>query len=75
VVTEGATATVKVKTALLMPSDEFEQDTVPTAPTAGVMHDQPAGDDNDTKVVPAGSVSDNETEAALLGPALVTVIV
>ena len=73
--TEGATATVKVKTALPRPSDVFEQDTLPPEPTNGAMHSQPPGDDKDTKVVPAGSVSARETEAALLGPALLTVIV
>ncbi|MDQ2975950.1 MAG: hypothetical protein M3R69_11150 [Acidobacteriota bacterium] len=73
--TEDATATVNVKTTLPGACDGFEQDTAPPAPTAGTVHDQPLGDDNDTKVVPAGSVSDNETEAALLGPALFTVIV
>ena len=73
--TLGSTATVSVKTALPTPRLAVEQDTVPTEPTAGVVHDQPPGDANDTKVVPVGKVSESETEAALLGPALLTVIV
>ena len=48
---------------------------VPVVPTAGVVQDQPPGDDNDTNVVKPGSVSDIETVAALLGPLFVTVIV
>src|SRR5215203_2734352 len=71
----GATATVRVNTALPAGSEANEHDTVPPAPTAGVMHDQPPGDDSETNAVPAGSVSERLTVAALLGPALVTVIV
>jgi len=52
-----------------------EQDTVPPAPTAGVVHDQPPGDDSDTNVVFAGSVSESAAVMALLGPALSTVMV
>ena len=74
-VTEAPTCTVSVKTALLTPSEAMEQETLPLAPTAGVVHDQPPGEDRDTKVVPAGRGSDSETDAALLGPALFTVIV
>ena len=48
---------------------------VPAAPTGGVEQDQPAGDESDTKVVFAGSVSSSVAYTALLGPALVTVIV
>jgi len=73
--TLGSIATVSVKTALPTPRLAIEQETVPPAPTAGVVQDQPPGDDNDTKVVPAGNVSESETEVALLGPALFTVIV
>src|SRR5688572_11443072 len=39
----GETATVKVKTALPAGREAIEQETVPPAPTAGVVHDQPAG--------------------------------
>src|SRR5450432_1515309 len=51
------------------------QVTVPAAPTAGLRHDQPPGDANDTNVVPAGSVSVNETANAVDAPAFVAVIV
>src|SRR6266852_2662421 len=69
------TETVSVNTALPTARLGFEQETVPLAPTAGDVHDQPPGAENDTNVVPAGSVSDIETDAALLGPAFVAVIV
>ena len=52
----------------------FVQETVPVAPTAGVVHDQPPVVDSDTKVVPAGSVSVKLALAALLGPLFVSVI-
>ena len=40
----------------------FEQVTVPVPPTAGVVHDQPAGvAASETNVVPAGSVSESVT--------------
>jgi hypothetical protein len=39
------------------------------------VHDQPPGDDSETNVVFAGSVSDVLAVDALLGPALFTVIV
>src|ERR1700687_3097374 len=55
--TEGATATVRVKTALPTANDGLEHEIVPPAPTAGVVHDQPDTLGSDTKVVPAGSVS------------------
>lgn len=73
--TDGSTATTKVNAAGPGANDAFEHDTVPLAPTAGVVQLQPPGDANDTKVVPAGKVSLNEAAAALLGPAFVTVIV
>ena len=73
--TLGDTATVSVKTALPTPRLGFELETVPPAPTAGVVEDHPPGDERDTNVVPAGSVSVSDTVAALLGPALVTVMV
>jgi hypothetical protein len=69
------TITTSVKTELPGASDAAVQEMVPFAPTAGVVHVQPAGDVSDTNVVPAGSVSDIATVAALLGPALLTVMV
>lgn len=72
---DGGMATVKVKTAFPGVMLEFEQVTAPPAPTAGVVHDQPPGLDNDTNVVPAGSVSERFTVEALLGPAFATVMV
>ena len=71
----GSTATVRVKTALPIARLGFEQEIVPPAPTAGVVHDQPPGEDSDTNVIPAGNVSDTDALVALLGPALVAVIV
>jgi hypothetical protein len=74
-VIEGSTATVNVNTALATANDDVEHDTVPPAPTAGVVQDQPPGDDNETNVVPAGNISDMLTLADSLGPAFVVVIV
>ena len=53
----------------------MSQDTVPGSSTAGVTQLHPAGEESETKVVPGGSVSSSDTEAAALGPALVTVMV
>ena len=72
---DDSTVTTSVKTASPTPSDGLEQEMVPVPPTAGVVHDQPAGDASDTNVVFAGSVSDSEADAASLGPALLTVMV
>jgi flagellar hook assembly protein FlgD len=73
--TDGPTATTSVKTALPTPNDAFVHEIAPVAPTAGVVHDQPAGDESDTNVVSAGSVSASAAVLALLGPPLVTVMV
>ena len=51
-VVEGAIATVSVKTALPTARLGFVQVTVPPEPTAGVVHDQPAGGEIATNVVP-----------------------
>ena len=72
---EGLTLTTRVKTALPTASDGLAQEMVPVPPTAGVVHDQPAPAESDTKVVPAGSVSVTVTVDALLGPVFVSVIV
>src|SRR5215203_2385264 len=74
--TEGATATVRLKTATLPTANEpVEQETVPPAPTTGVLHCQSVGDDTETKVVPAGSGSVHVAAGAASGPLFVTVIV
>ena len=74
--TVGATATVRVKTALPTANEGFEQVTVPVSPPAGVLQLQPPGvDSGSTKVVPGGNVSLHEVLAAGSGPLLVTVIV
>jgi hypothetical protein len=66
---------IRVKESLApAPSDGFEQDTVPPAPTAGVVHDQPPGGDKDTKVMLPGSVSVNITLCASAGPLFDTTI-
>jgi hypothetical protein len=72
---DGPSATVSVKVALPTAKDAFEQITVPVAPTAGVVQDQPAAADSETNVVPAGNGSESDAEAAAIGPALVTVSV
>ena len=48
---------------------------VPVAPTAGVVHDHPAGGVTDTNVVFAGVVSVRLAVVAVLGPAFVTTCV
>ncbi len=73
--TEGATATVRVKTALPTANDGLLHETMPGAPTAGVMHDQPATAGRERNVVPIGSVSLHEAVDAASGPLFVTVIV
>ena len=50
-------------------------ETVPVPPAAGVLAVQPAGDVNESKVVPAGISSTRSKPAAAAGPSLVTVIV
>ena len=50
-VVEGAIATVSVKTALPTARLGFVQVMVPPAPTAGVVHDQPPGEESATNVV------------------------
>jgi hypothetical protein len=74
-VAPATTLTTSVKTALPGASVATVQEIAPFDPTAGVVHDQPPGDESDTNVVLAGRGSDNATVAALLGPALLTVIV
>src|SRR3954451_24903484 len=71
---DGATATVRVKTALPTARLGFEQETVPPEPTGGVAHDQPPGEESETNAVPAGRASLRTTLDAGLGPALITVI-
>src|SRR5256885_1259149 len=73
--TLDATFTASVNTALPGARVAMDELTVPPAPTAGVVLDHPPGDNSDTNVVPAGSVSLNDTVAASLGPAFVTVMV
>ena len=72
---DGATFTTSVNAALPVAKLAFVQLTVPPAPTAGVVQLQPPGDESETNVVPAGSVSESDAFAALLGPAFATVIV
>ena len=68
--------TTRVKASpLVIARLAFVQLTVPFAPTIGVVHGQPAGDDSETNVVPAGSGSFNAALAAGSGPELTTVIV
>jgi hypothetical protein len=71
----GLTSTVSVNTAVPGVNEGMDEDTVPPAPTIGLVLFQPPGEVNETKVVPAGKVLEIETEAALLGPELVTEMV
>src|SRR5215212_1396452 len=71
--TEVFNRTVRVKAALPGGREAIEQETVPPAPCAGAVQLQPAGEERNRKVLPAGRVSLQETLAAWLGPALSTV--
>src|SRR5262245_61937880 len=73
--TSGSTRTTTVNTALPTAIDWVEQVTVPVVRTAGTAQAQPTGSDDDTNVVPTGSVSLTVATAAGSGPALVTVMV
>ena len=74
--TPGSTRATRVNTALPMANDACVHETVPLAPTAGVVQLQPAGEVSETKLVSlASSVSTKVTEVASLPPALVAVIV
>jgi hypothetical protein len=77
---DAAAAAVGVTTRVNTPDAPLAtlglvQETVPFAPTAGVVHVQPATGDSETKLTPVGSTSPSETLAAAKGPLLVTVIV
>jgi hypothetical protein len=74
------TATVDATlTTTMMAADAPEatlglvQFTLPVAPTAGVVHDQPAGTEMEAKVVFVGTASVKLALAAVPGPLLVTV--
>ena len=71
----ASTPTTSVNTALPAGSVAIVHVTVPVPPTAGVVHDQPAGDASEVNVVFAGSASVSATVVALLGPLFATVIV
>jgi hypothetical protein len=72
--TVGATLTTSVKMALPTAKEGFVQFTVPTSPGSGSVHPHPLTELNETKVVPAGSVSVHEAFVAVFGPLLVTVM-
>src|SRR5829696_6384211 len=71
----SATSTVRVNSESPGGRLAIEQESVPPRPTVRLLHDQPLGEESETKVVSAGSVSERLTETALLGPSLVTVMV
>src|SRR5687768_11694202 len=73
--TDAPTLTVSVKAAFPMAMLALVHVIVPVPPTAGVTHDQPAGDASETNVVLVGTLSVSETLVASLGPALFTVMV
>src|SRR4051812_18808914 len=65
----GLTWTTKVKVAdPAGPRRAGPHVMVPTAPDAGVVHDQPVGWASDTNAVPAGRVSTSLASAAVDGP-------
>jgi hypothetical protein len=68
--------TTKVK-KLSLPDGRlgFVQLTVPLLPAEGVLHVQPPGEENETKVMPDGKGSLKVTVLALFGPALKTSMV
>jgi len=74
-VTDGLkwTTSVKVVAAAPAPTVAIVHDIAPVIPTAGVVQIQPEGIASDTKVVPAGRVSDTDTVCASLGPMFVPV--
>ena len=72
---DGTTCTTRVNVALLTPSKLAEQEIGPATPTAGTIQLQPPATASETNVVSGGTVSERETDAALTGPALLTVIV
>ena len=72
--TDGSTFTTSVKTALPTPKLALEQETVPLAPTAGVVHDQPPGVET-TRRSCRPAAYPKLALAALLGPLFVIVIV
>ena len=70
------TFTTSVKVALApFASDAFVQVIVPPAPTAGVVHEKPAGAMSDANVTPAGSVCVIFAFVAAFGPLFVIVCV
>src|SRR5215213_4144034 len=73
--TAAPTLTTSVNTALPGARVAFVHEMLPVPPTAGAVHDQPPGDASETNVVIAGTVSLRLTVLALLGPALLTVMV
>jgi hypothetical protein len=75
-VAEGATVTATVKTAVTPEGMlAIEHDTVPVAPTAGVVQLQPPGAVSELKVMTGGKTSLSVTLGAASGPLLVMTIV
>src|SRR5688572_7654928 len=72
---DAMTLTTSVNTALPMVMLGVLHEIAPVPPTEGVVHDQPAGDASETNVVLDGTLSLSDAEVALLGPALLTVMV
>jgi hypothetical protein len=71
----GETLTVSGKTTLLPAArDAVKQLMLPVPPTAGVMHVQPAGGTIEEKVVPEGTVSASDGDAAFTCPTLASVM-
>jgi hypothetical protein len=68
-------AATRVK-ASIAPATKFgcEQETLPAAPTAGVVHVHPAAAVKEKNVVPAGKVSESITPLAGVMPTLLAVI-
>jgi hypothetical protein len=71
----ATTFATTMKVAAPMGNDAIVHVTVPFVPTVGPEQFQPAVPETETNVVPAGSGSLSCTEAAVLGPEFVTLIV
>ena len=72
---ESILATIVKKSSPPAGKSGFVQFTVPLLPTPGSVHDQLAGVERETKVMPAGNGSFKVALSAVSGPTLVTSMV
>lgn len=71
---DAPTRTPSVKLLVPTANDAFVHVTMPVAPTAGVVHDQPATAGSESNVVFAGIGIVSDADVAAVGPAFVTAI-